>query len=26
MKPAIRFWMDSRIRSMENQITFKEAF
>jgi hypothetical protein len=26
MKPAIRFWMDSRIRSMENQIIFKEAF
>lgn len=26
MKPAIRFWMDSRIRSMENQITLKEAF
>jgi hypothetical protein len=26
MKPAIRFWMDSRIRSMENQIILKEAF
>jgi hypothetical protein len=25
-KPGIRFWMDSRIRSMEKQITLKEAF
>ena len=26
MKPAIRFWMDSRIRSMEKQVALKEAF
>lgn len=25
-KPGIRFWMDSRIRSMEKQITLREAF